>query len=237
MDEHETENDQDYPDVQHRLQAFAAAPLRPGLAGATLERARSGGRRKIGGGRLKLMSAAAVVGFAAAGVGLAAADVLPAPVQDAAHTTLASVGLHVPPGHNRYNDPTVCPGGPYANHGAYVRSHKSDPNAGQSPCGKPVQAVGPSGALKGGETPADDSGESGATGHGPPPWAHGKGKSKDKPDDQGGASTAPGKTTKPEKPSSTTTTPRSTGSTSPSSASTTSTSPSTASTTSTTLQS
>ena len=224
MDEHDQpQNDQEYPEVRHRLQAFGAAPLRPGLADTTLEHVRAGGRRKVGGARLKLISAAAIAGFAAAGVGLAAADVLPGPVQDAAHTTLASVGVHVPPGHIRYNDPTICPGGPYRNHGAYVRSHKDDPNAGKSPCGKPLQSVGASGTSKDDDN-TDADGATGDTGHGPPIGAHGTGKT-DKRSDAG-------EKAKPAKPSSTNTRPTATTA---STGSTTSTS--TSSTTSTTMQS
>jgi hypothetical protein len=99
----------------------------------------------------------------AGSVGLAAADVLPAPVQDVAHHALDTVGVHVPPGHQRFNDPATCPGGPYANHGAYVRAHHDDPNAGSSPCGKPLGAVNP-----GHDSNSDQPGD------------HGKGK---KPDD------------------------------------------------------
>ena len=80
-------------------------------------------------------------------MGLATAGALPDTAQDAAHTVLDKVGVNVPAGHERYNDPGVCPGGPYKNHGAYVRAHKDDPNAGTSPCGKPLNAVNhPSGA-------------------------------------------------------------------------------------------
>lgn len=229
MNHNEPENDQDHPETMRRLQAFGSAPLGAELAGRTLERVRSG-RRKVGGARLKLMSAAAIAGFAAGGVGLAAADVLPAAVQDAAHNTLATVGVHVPPGHNRYNDPTVCPGGPYANHGAYVRSHKDDPDAGKSPCGKPVKSVGPSGASK--DDRAD--GATGEAGHGSPPSAHGDGKAKGKGNkDDNAADDAPD-APKAAKPSEPTTTPTTKGSASTSS---TSTSPSTVGTTTTTMQS
>jgi hypothetical protein len=89
--------------------------------------------------------------------------VLPAPVQDVAHHALDAVGVHVPPGHQRFNDPATCPGGPYANHGAYVRAHHDDPNAGESPCGKPLNAVAP------GHGPDADKNE---------PGGHGKGKGK-----------------------------------------------------------
>ena len=109
-------------------------------------------------------------------MGLAAADTLPDSVQEVAHTTLAKVGVHVPPGHERYDDPVVCPGGPYENHGAYVRSHKNDPNAGASPCGKPIRSLtGADGSTKENGPDAVDPGDD-ADGTGPPPWAHGSGE-------------------------------------------------------------
>jgi hypothetical protein len=66
---------------------------------------------------------------------------LPAPAQNVTHSTLANLGLEVPSS-PRYNDPVACPGGPFANHGEYVKAHKGDPNAAQSPCGKPVGSGG-----------------------------------------------------------------------------------------------
>lgn len=232
MDEHEPE-DQELHEVERRLLAFGTAPLAPGISDRVLANVGGVGRRRLSGARLKLVSAAAIAGFAAGGVGLAAANVLPAPAQDVAHRALDAVGVHVPPGHVRYNDPTVCPGGPYANHGAYVRAHKDDPNAGESPCGKPVQSVDPAGKSKTGDTNDDKSettepGKSAkSNGQGPPPWAHGNGK----PDDKASESDNP-PTTKGGKPSSTT----SPSTTATSTASTTSTSPSTSSTTSTTTE-
>jgi hypothetical protein len=199
MDEHEPFSDQDYPEARRRLRTLGSAPLGSGVADRVLASVRSAGRPKVSRARLKLLSAAAIAGFAAGGVGLAAADVLPAPVQDMAHGALDAVGVHVPPGHVRYNDPVACPGGPYRNHGAYVRAHKSDPNAGASPCGKPVQSVNPAGGATGaeGETGAkgakgpkgakeNDSEDQGA-GKGSSGSAHGKGK----PDKNGAASTVP----------------------------------------------
>jgi hypothetical protein len=231
MDEHDHE-DQDFPEVEHRLLAFGSAPLASGVADRTLERVRAAGRPKMSGARLKFLSAAALAGFAAGGVGIAAAaNVLPAPAQDVAHNALDAVGVHVPPGHVRYNDPTACPGGPYANHGAYVRAHKDDPNAGASPCGKPVQSVGATGRTDTSDPNADksDKGKAGkSNSHGPPAWAHGNGK----PDDQNPNSGASPKT-KPGKPSSA---PPTASSTATSTASTTTTSASTSSTTSTTTQ-
>ena len=104
-------------------------------------------------------------GLMLGGTGLAYADALPASVQSVAHGALSQVGLSVPNGHGpaRYNGPE-CTGGPYANHGQYVRSHKSDPNAGQSRCGKPVQAG--NGTDDGTEPPENDQGGSQGRGHG-----------------------------------------------------------------------
>jgi hypothetical protein len=89
---------------------------------------------------MKLLPAAAAVAVLGSGVGLAAADTLPAPAQEVAHKALGVVGVHVPPGHERFNDPAECPGGPYRNHGAYVKAHKDDPDASKSRCGKPLHA-------------------------------------------------------------------------------------------------
>ncbi len=164
MDEHDPFSDQDYPETRRRLRALGSEPLGSGVADRVLASVRSAGRPKVSRARLKLLSAAAVAGFAAGGVGLAAADVLPAPVQDMAHGALNAVGVHVPPGHVRYNDPVACPGGPYRNHGAYVRSHKSDPKAGESPCGKPVQSVNPAGGATGAEGETGAKGAKGETG-------------------------------------------------------------------------
>src|SRR3954451_176716 len=80
------------------------------------------------------VAVAAMVGFLFGSLGLASAGALPDSVQDVAPDLLAPVGVDVPPGHVRFNDPTECPGGPYTNHGDYVKQHKDDPNAGQSDC-------------------------------------------------------------------------------------------------------
>jgi hypothetical protein len=159
-----------------RLAAFASAPLDAGVAARCASRLRDGARPHGRVVRSMLLVAAVVTALLLTSVGLAAADTLPDPVQDVAHRALGTVGVHVPPGHDRYNDPAVCPGGPYDNHGAYVRTHKDDPDAGKSPCGKPVKAT----------KHADGSGTD-EKDTGPPPWAHGQshaGKGNDKANDQ-----------------------------------------------------
>jgi hypothetical protein len=183
----------DEQDVVQRLHALGETPLPPGLAARCLDRVRgmvAPRTRRFG---TKVLVAASMGGFVFGGVGLAAADVLPAPVQDVAHTALDRVGVHVPPGHDRYNDPVACPAGPYRNHGAYVRSHKSDLAAGKSPCGKPVKSVHPSGDKK-----SDDGNkpDKGAAGHGPPPWAHNKDKTNKNKDKQTAKNETPDQDTK-----------------------------------------
>jgi hypothetical protein len=135
---------------------------------------------------LKVLVAATVGAFAFGGVGLAAADVLPARVQDVAHTALDKVGVHVPPGHDRFDDPEVCPGGPYPNHGAYVRAHEEDgPEAGRSPCGRPVRSTRhPDAGDAKDEADADRP-----DGAGPPPWA--RANAKIKPGREDGAGPPP----------------------------------------------
>ncbi len=168
MSDYENPNEADYFEVTRRLQQFGSAPLEAEVAARALGRVRAGGPAGRRVARMKLVSAAAVAAFLASGVGLAAADVLPPSAQDVAHNALKTVGVHVPPGHDRYNDATACPGGPYANHGAYVRAHPEDPNAGTSPCGKPTRAVNPSGPG------AENDKQGKGAGNGPPPWAQGK---------------------------------------------------------------
>jgi hypothetical protein len=140
------------------------------------------------------IATAAVSGFLVGSVGLASAGTLPAPAQGVAHSVLKTVGVDVPPGHDRFNDPAACPDGPYRNHGAYVRAHKDDPNAGTSPCGKPNRAV------QGADDSDDATDEAGkAPGHGPPPWSHGNGngpkEDKDESEKRGGPGAAPSPTT------------------------------------------
>src|SRR5262245_789218 len=168
MQNDESGSDQQNGHVTERLRTFGSTPLADDVANATFARV-SARRARASAGRVKWVVAATVAGFMAGSVGLAAADVLPAPVQDVAHHALDTVGVHVPPGHQRYNDPTTCPGGPYANHGAYVRAHHDDPNAGSSPCGKPLRSVDP-----GQDSKSDD--QSGGHGQGNKPDNASRGK-------------------------------------------------------------
>jgi len=157
----------------NRLSDLGRGPVDPELAGRVLHRA-----TRVRGSwwrSTKLKVAAGIsFGFLAGSVGLASANALPSPAQGAAHDVLSTVGINVPPGHDRYNGPEC--GGTYANHGAYVRAHKGDPTAAQSKCGKPNGATdqapgGPSTGASTGTSTTDTNGH-----HGPPPWAHGHGK-------------------------------------------------------------
>ena len=120
-------------------------------------------------------------GFMIGSVGLASAGALPGPAQDVAHSALGVLGVHVPPGKDRYNGPEC---GDVANHGEYVDAHPDDPAAGKSPCGKPNRAV--KHPQRSGTDPAGVPGDAGRKG--PPPWA-GQGKEKDKKQGDGDSST------------------------------------------------
>ena len=130
-----------------RLNALAHHPVDPAVAAEHLDamaavqpsgRVRHATQLKVAAGFL--------AGFLVGGTGLAAAGALPASAQNVAHGALATVGVNVPRHHGpvRYNGPEcgVDPqtGQPWRNHGAYVRAHPNDPNAGSSQCGKPVHA-------------------------------------------------------------------------------------------------
>jgi hypothetical protein len=167
----------DFDDLTRRLRDLGAQPVDPDVAARCLNLMRRQRSSRSNLTKLKV-AAAAATGFLVGSVGLAYGGTLPAPAQGVAHSVLKTVGVNVPPGHDRYNDPAACPGGPYRNHGAYVRAHKDDPNAGASPCGKPAHAV-----QKGGDGASGTDNSSKAPGHGPPPWAHGN--RKEPKDDQG----------------------------------------------------
>src|SRR3954470_1830028 len=130
----------EHADLIARMEAMSREPLDPAVAARVLGHVSEPRRSWLHSAKAKV-AAAAAGGFLLGSVGLASAGSLPAPAQEAAHSVLGTVGINVPPGQNRYNDPTVCPGGPYRNHGHSVRSQKNDPTAGASPCEKPVQSV------------------------------------------------------------------------------------------------
>jgi len=158
-------------------------------------------------------------------MGLASAGALPAPAQSVAHHALRTVGINVPPGHDRYNGPEC--GGTFANHGAYVRAHKNDPAAAKSACGKPNKS-----RDHGADNDQSEPGKSGR--HGPPPWAHGgKGKGNsgahgnegDEDDATPAPNTAVPTTTTTRPPTTTTVAPATTTSTSTSTSTTATTAP------------
>src|SRR3954447_4619452 len=93
-------------DLLHRLQALSEQPVDEETTQRVLQRTHGripGWWRST---KLKV-AAAAAGGFLIGSVGLASAGSLPAPAQDAAHSALGAVGINVPPGHDRYNDPTA----------------------------------------------------------------------------------------------------------------------------------
>src|SRR3954470_12213592 len=130
----------EHADLIARMEAMSREPLDPAVAARFLGPVSEPRRSWLHSAKAKV-AAAAAGGFLIGSVGLASAGSLPAPAQDAAPFALGGGGVNVPPGHDRYNDPTACPGGPYRNHGAYVKAHPNDPNAASSPCGKPTKSL------------------------------------------------------------------------------------------------
>ena len=110
------------------------------------------------------VGAAFGIGILLGSAGLATAGALPGPAQGVAHTVLSGVGVHVPGGPQRYNGPEC--GGTYKNHGQYVRAHTRDPDAGQSRCGKPIQAGTGSASKDATHSPVNSSGPPPGKGHG-----------------------------------------------------------------------
>lgn len=152
------------------------------------------------------VAAAALVASLFGGLGLASAGALPAGVQDKAESLLDHVGIDVPPGHMRYHDPAACPGGPYKNHGEYVRAHKDDPNAGPSPCGKPLHSLNHSSESSDSDDGpgASDTESGGHAGHGKDHGAKKGNEDSDSSDQATTPSTAsPDATTTPETTSTT----------------------------------
>ncbi len=147
MEEHES--------VIKSLRALGREPVDPVTANRHLSqmvgvRARTPFSTKV------KIGAAFGIGFFVGSAGLATAGVLPGPAQGVAHTVLSRVGVHVPGGPPRYNGPEC--GGTYKNHGQYVRAHTQDANAGQSRCGKPIQAGADSASTDAPDTPDNPSG-------------------------------------------------------------------------------
>ncbi|MEY2570826.1 MAG: hypothetical protein QOE63_1176 [Acidimicrobiaceae bacterium] len=185
MDEHQ--------EIADRLRALGNAPVDPALSRTTVAAMHAAGPGARPTRRRAAIAAAALTGFLAGSFGLASAGALPDGLQDRAQSVLEHVGVDVPPGHVRYNDPVVCPGGPYKNHGEYVRTHKDDPNAGSSPCGKPVNSVDGTGSDAS-DSEASDAPESDDATSGNPGKGKGNGNDKAKHSDESDASDSPADT-------------------------------------------
>lgn len=128
--------------ITDRLRNMGQQPIDPATQSAHLTALAS--TRTVSPLRHKLQVAGALLaGLLIGGTGLAAAGALPDTAQQAAHTTLARVGLKVPKGHDRVTEgcDTDANGDPYKNHGQYVKAHKDDPDASKSDCGKPKVSV------------------------------------------------------------------------------------------------
>jgi hypothetical protein len=168
MDEHDP--------LIERLRGLGRHNVDPSLASRHLDAMASSPHRTVRSAKVKV-GAAFFAGLVLGGTGLASAGTLPGPAQGVAHTALSAVGIDVPNSHGpaRYNGPE-CTGGPYRNHGQYVRAHQADLNAGKSRCGKPIQAG--TGAANDGTEPPEKPGndQGGASGA-----AHGKSGNKGKP--------------------------------------------------------
>lgn len=167
----------DEPDpLIERLRGLGHHRVDPSLASRHLDAMASSPRRAVRSAKVKV-GAAFFAGLVLGGTGLASAGTLPGSAQGVAHTALSAVGINVPDSHGpaRYNGPE-CTGGPYQNHGQYVRAHHADPNAGSSRCGKPIQAGAGDGSD--GTEPPENAGndQGGASGA-----AHGKSGNKGKP--------------------------------------------------------
>lgn len=123
-----------------RLHALAAHPVDEHVADSharLMALAPSGGGSRM---RVRTMVAGGtLVAAMLTGTGIAAAaGNLPDPVQNAAHSALAKVGVDVPKGTPRSTE--GCDGKTYKNHGQFVRSQPKEARAeaAKSPCGKPL---------------------------------------------------------------------------------------------------
>lgn len=155
-------------DLIHRLAGLGQQPVDPDVAARHLSTMTPRPGRQVIAHKLRVAGAFALGLFVGA-TGLASAGALPDPMQEVAHHTLGAVGVDVPRA-DRYNG-SECAGGPFKNHGEYVRSQpkESRPEAAASRCGKPVQA----GTGDEGEKAPKPGGVAGEC-QGPPSWA-GKG--------------------------------------------------------------
>ena len=124
-----------------RLRGLGRQALDPVTTARHL-RALPGRRRRSTSWTKAKVGTAFFAGLMLAGGGLVSAGAMPGPAQAVAHTALAKVGVAVPNRPQRYNGPECGANANYRNHGQYVRTHTQDPNAGQSRCGKPIQAGG-----------------------------------------------------------------------------------------------
>jgi hypothetical protein len=133
MDEHEP--------LIERLRGLGQHPVDPATAGRHLG-AMAGVRHPRARAVKLKVGGAFFAGLLIGGTGLATAGALPGPAQDAAHSALSTVGVNVPDGHQRYNNPADCGASAnYRNHGQYVKANKAkNPKADQSRCGKPLVA-------------------------------------------------------------------------------------------------
>ena len=192
----------DHDALVDRLRDLGRQPVEPATASRHLSEmaAAPSGHSRLW-TRLKI-GAAFAAGLIVGGTGLASAGALPGPAQDAARTTLSKVGVNVPHGTERFNDPAVCgldpsTQKPFRNHGQYVKAHKGDPAAAQSRCGKPLTAGTEAEEAPTG-SPADPGARQGnGNGNNGNGKGHGKNKNKDKSKGgeegkQGPEDTAPG---------------------------------------------
>lgn len=162
--------------LAERLRDLGRRPVDPATASQHLTAMASAGSRPRTWTRAKV-GAAFFAGLLVGGTGLASAGALPGSVQDAAHTTLAQVGVQVPDGHGPTRSTVGCGGVTYKNHGQFVKAQKDKAAAAAQPCGKPVQAgTETPGATEAPEAPEPT--EAPDTGKPANPGAKGKGHAK-----------------------------------------------------------
>jgi hypothetical protein len=218
---------EDHDPVIETLRELGRRPVDPAVVTRHLSRM-AGIRPRTPFSTKVKVGAAFAAGLLVGGTGLATAGALPSPVQSVAHTVFSSVGVDVPGGPpQRYNGPECGANADYKNHG----QHTQDPNAGQSRCGKPIQAGtnGDTSSTDAPDTPGGPPpghGHGNGNGHGPPAGKGNDGQSGNADD---GSTPAPSGQT-PVVPISPTTTSPAPTSTTTTSSSTTTTSPTTSTT-------